>query len=271
MEPPTAPILKGVHAEDVRQFWERANAIANEESRAPGKIEGGRWVRIVNLTSDVGKGLNGKVGQVLNETPTNNKNEGRYPILIDGQKKAKLIKQENFENIQLDEMVQTCRIASKGESSVGFFIDTLLFPKDHSMFHQCNPNGNSRVMMHCGLNLMVQRVKPYIPLNERVDYDNQWATFLMINPNDGFAPMDWQSYVGPVLVYRPGGLDCNVDDMTVVNDYLNELLDVFADEGQKETRKWINKEFFQSFARRNQSDHEENGCFLNLHIIDRAI
>ncbi len=28
MEPPSAPILEGVHAEDVRQFWDRANVIA---------------------------------------------------------------------------------------------------------------------------------------------------------------------------------------------------------------------------------------------------
>ena len=34
-------------------------------------------------------------------------------------------------------------------------------------------------------------------------YDNQFGTYMLIDVEDGFAPPEWQSYVGPVLAYRP--------------------------------------------------------------------
>jgi len=198
-----------------------------------GRVEGGRWVRLIGLTSSSGQLLNGKVGQVLNDEPNA---DGRFQILIDGYSKAKLIKASNFDDVPRNDLVKTCRFMAMGEGWGNFvkqkgigevgFHKVLLFPRDHSMFTKCFRGGNVPVMRLLGLSLIMQKVEPYTDLSEFGKADNQKATYMMIDPHNGFAPWEWQSNVGPVLVFRPGGLDLSYDDMIAINSYFYHIIDM---------------------------------------------
>lgn len=210
-----------------------------------GVVEGGSWVRITGLQSAAGEKLNGKVGQLLNETQNA---DGRFQIKIDGDtSKVKLIKATNFIPVPRDELVKTCRLSARGEDTITEH-KVLLFPADHSMFTTCNLNGNVPVMKLCGLPLFVKKVKPYRYLSDFGAADNQRATYLMIEPHNGFAPHQWQNNVGPVLVYRPGGLDLSYHDMVCVNTYFFEILDEYSE--RHDPMRWLNQDFFQRIARR---------------------
>ena len=51
---------------------------------------------------------------------------------------------------------------------------------------------------------------------------------MMIEPVSGFAPPQWQAYIGPVVVWRPDGA-VSSHDMALLNDYLSELLDRYSE------------------------------------------
>jgi len=225
-----------------------------------GAVEGGRWVRITGLTSAAGQKLNGKVGQVLNTTPNNE--DGRLQVKIDGDTSSgKLIKEANITDVPRNELVKTCRLSARGEGSV-LEHKVLLFPKDYSMFTNCNPKGDSPVMARCGLPLAVKQVNPYKDLSDFGATDNQRATYLMIDPITGFAPYQWQTKVGPVLVYRPDGLDLNFYDMVCVNTYFFEIIDLYAREpGTYDPMKWVNPTYFQRIVRR---ERDQFNWILNI-------
>jgi hypothetical protein len=168
-----------------------------------GKVEGGvRWVTIQNLQSEVGKKLNGNVGKVLTEQVDA---EGRHQVQVDGISSGiKLMKEENLEPVAEADLVRVYRLACDGARARH---ETLVFPKQHSLFHnEHTPQGNSPVMALCGFPLIVRKTKPRSnTLRDQADYDNQWATWMKIDPNDGFSPPDCQSFVGPVYVYHPNG------------------------------------------------------------------
>ena len=59
---------------------------------------------------------------------------------------------------------------------------------------------------------------------DRADFDNQFVTYLMVDPITGFAPMEWQSFVGPAMVWRASGLPFSADDAYLVHEYLSTLM-----------------------------------------------
>ena len=58
--------------------------------------------------------------------------------------------------------------------------------------------------------------------------DNQHATWLMIDPTTGFAPAEWQSGVGNVLVARADGEALETDTLGAITDYISDILDAFG-------------------------------------------
>ena len=53
---------------------------------------------------------------------------------------------------------------------------------------------------------------------------------MMINLQTGLAPAEWQSHVGPVVVWREQDSgDVSMDDMCLLNDFLDGLLDRYSD------------------------------------------
>lgn len=244
---------------------------ANKQDAKLGEVEGGRWVRIRGLQSSNGRKLNGKVGQILKEETTE---DGRFPCKIDGDSlcKGKLIKASNLLDVPRDEMVKTYRLPARGEGPVD---KTLLFPKSHSMFTQCSPNGNAPAFTLCGYPLVVERVEPYVPLHELVDKNNQRATYIMVEPHNGIAPWEWMDDVGPVVVYRPGGLDFGHVDMNAILNFLRELLDKYAVGPNFNPMTWLNPRHFEKFVQREKQEAAKDdymcSSLQHLNILDEDV
>ena len=98
---------------------------------------------------------------------------------------------------------------------------------------------------------------------------NLLRSWFMIEPSSGFAPMEWQSFVGPVLIWRPGGAPStpstpdrpdrpiarspsgawpasilgrffageklSTNDVVLLNSYVSHLLDCFGDGSDDES------------------------------------
>ena len=71
--------------------------------------------------------------------------------------------------------------------------------------------------------------------------DNQHATWLMIDPITGFAPAEWQSHVGNVLVARADGEALETNTLAAITDYISDILDAFGN-GVGAARKYYNKD-----------------------------
>ena len=198
-------------------------------------------------------------------TETTNNDDGRYQVHVDGIKDIRLIKPDNLQDIPAENLVKVCRIPCGGERGEP---EVLLFPKSHSLFRDNNNRGNSPAMALCGLPLIVKQTTPRRRLQEPVDYDNQWATWLMIEPMSGLAPPKWQSYVGPVLVYRPNALDLSVDDMVVIHDFLYELMDCYGDGPDFEPQSELNPDSFHEHV--SNFKDEMKGLTI-LDTLDRGV
>mmetsp|Transcript_35999 Transcript_35999/g.36450 ORF Transcript_35999/g.36450 Transcript_35999/m.36450 type:complete len:160 (-) Transcript_35999:37-516(-) len=97
-----------------------------------------------------------------------------------------------------------------------------------------------------GFSLYVTKVTPRSKLTSPSDFDNQWVTYMMIDPQSGLAPPRWQTRVGPVIVWRDpsdngnigrsnsnsnssSAVDISSDDMCLFNDFLDGLLDQYSE------------------------------------------
>jgi len=188
-----------------------------EEARDP--LGRHRWVRLVGLRTSE---LNGKLAEIL--VPPNE--DDRLGVRVEGGSRRVLIKRANLQPIPDDETVRVCRLAAGGEHRfVGGYIQDTRWPlaKLETMPYDVSP-----VSTKLGFPLRVTRVEPRSELRERVAYDNQWATFLMIQTQSGIAADTWQSHVGPVVVWRPDG-PVSSDDMCLFNDFLSGLLDQYSE------------------------------------------
>ncbi|KAL3929776.1 MAG: hypothetical protein SGARI_004658 [Bacillariaceae sp.] len=233
----------------------------------PPHVEGGvRW-------SDAGKKLNGKVGKV---TTSEVNEEGRHSVEVEGTKGTKLMKEGNIVDIPVSDLRCVCRKNCLGEEGGEFFIDTLLFPRQHSLFQNNQLQGNCPVMSLCGFPLVVKKATPRTKLYERADYDNVMATWMMVDPNTGLAPMQWQSGVGPVYVYRPNG-DGHVtaDDLELVHDYCSMLLDGYGEGDLFDPKEEVSLDRFKEYVSETKSDRDADGRSLMgltiLAAIDREM
>ena len=174
-----------------------------------------RWVRLQNLQTTA---LNGKYAEVLVLA----NQDTRLGVRVQEAAARKLIKQVNLMAIADEETVRVCRIAAKGEESfVGGYIQDTRWP---FAILESMPWTVSPISARLGFPLRVTRVNARSKLSHRGDFDNQWATYMLIDERSGFAPDEWQAFVGPVVVWRPDG-DVSSDDMCLLNDFLSSLLD----------------------------------------------
>eukprot|EP00747_Dinoflagellata_sp_TGD_P070917 gnl/TRDRNA2_/TRDRNA2_156803_c0_seq1.p1 gnl/TRDRNA2_/TRDRNA2_156803_c0~~gnl/TRDRNA2_/TRDRNA2_156803_c0_seq1.p1 ORF type:complete len:299 (+),score=46.88 gnl/TRDRNA2_/TRDRNA2_156803_c0_seq1:57-953(+) len=173
----------------------------------------GRWVTIDGLQA--APYLNGLMGEVVQSENA----AGRLGVRL-REYGSKLIKRANLStcaNVQ-----KVCRLACHGEHLSG--AHTWAWP---TSILESLPAERSCLSELIGVPLNIARVEPDRVLNDGADYDNQWATFLMIDPASGFAPDDWQAYVGPVVVWRPDGKNFTADDMCLVHEFISDLLDCY--------------------------------------------
>ncbi|KAJ6587146.1 hypothetical protein DFH09DRAFT_869407, partial [Mycena vulgaris] len=87
------------------------------------------------------------------------------------------------------------------------------------------------VSAQVGLPIVIYRHLQEDPLSMDRDpgLDNQRATFLMIDPESGFAPPQWQMCVGSVTVMRQDGKPLTRQSIETIWMYHDHLLDLFGD------------------------------------------
>ena len=132
----------------------------------------------------------------------------------------------------------------------------------------------SAVSVLLGFPLHVSRVEPRSKLAERIDFDNQWATWMMIEPVSGFAPPQWQAHVGPVVVWRPDadGGAVSSQDMKLFHDFLSTALDRYSDgdvvpERDLTPEAWAESKrclLYSSPVNKAGTFYHENGVFIPL-------
>lgn len=95
---------------------------------------------------------------------------------------------------------------------------------------------------------------------ERAALDNQWATYFLIDPTSGFAPIAWQSAVGPVVLFRPGGAAISIKQVCCMESFLDRLLDVFSDVAPGALLERMTPLHFGRFAASFNAEHDDLGC-----------
>lgn len=102
----------------------------------------------------------------------------------------------------------------------------------------------SHVLKVCGMELIVEKTSFLCDHITKKDYENQDATYLMINPGHGFADIKWQDFVGPVVLFRKDKKDFTLHEYEKINEFFYDLIDAFPDGSQ---RTMISKTYFDSY------------------------
>ena len=219
-----------------------AESAEEERLRVKDPFAVGRWVTIQKLHKDIS--LNGGVGMIIKAANENN----RLGIRILGAG-DKLVNIENSVPFADDELVKLARYGARGERSKATQgVQTWCWP---TCILQHLPMEVSPVSQLIGFPLCVARVKP--PLDkfiDRADFDNQFVTYLMIDPYTGFAAPEWDSFVGPAVVWRSSGLPFSADDAFLVHDYLCTLMEKYGS-GHVKIRRDITPAAFLRSKRRS--------------------
>ena len=81
-----------------------------------------------------------------------------------------------------------CQYISTGQPFGPF--ESQWYPREHPMF-LVKDDGNSPVLKRCGFPLVVVRFPYNRKIHPRKHYDNQFATYMLIDAHSGFAPKVW--------------------------------------------------------------------------------
>mmetsp|Transcript_18677 Transcript_18677/g.63297 ORF Transcript_18677/g.63297 Transcript_18677/m.63297 type:complete len:246 (+) Transcript_18677:2-739(+) len=200
-----------------------------DSTKAPASPEFpvGTWVMIDGLQSELGRTFNGSCGEVTDPPMGLRVPEGRVAVWVDGADCDPVaLSVGKLTRVAQEDMCCYVRLSCRGEKDC--FAEHLYLPRVHSMFTSAPPLGTCEVFEDL-VPLCCVKTEPKVPLRDRASYDNQWATWFMIKRSDGFAPPEWQSFVGPVYLFRPGGLDLSIDDLSAMNMFVSQLLDMYSD------------------------------------------
>ncbi|KAI4176327.1 MAG: hypothetical protein LQ343_001065 [Gyalolechia ehrenbergii] len=70
---------------------------------------------------------------------------------------------------------------------------------------------------------------------------NMHATWLMISPDHGFAPPEWQRGIGDCLVARADKEPLDSATLAAITDYVSDIIDAFGDD---QDRSVIERRFY---------------------------
>lgn len=90
---------------------------------------------------------------------------------------------------------------------------------------------------------------------ERQPLDNQIATYLNIDLTSGFAPSEWQSYVGTIIVARADKKPLITQHVEAVWMYCDLILDRFGDGGIP--TKLYNRDAFEKWFQKYRTERQE--------------
>ena len=113
----------------------------------------------------------------------------------------------------------------------GFFQNVTVRKDGKGLFDEIDPQrGTCPVLATAGVPCVLRRLEGAAEnCSSKADFDNQWATYFMIEPSSGFAPPAWQDNVGPTIMYKADGTDLTEDDVCVLNDCVSTMLNQYAE------------------------------------------
>ncbi|OQE40079.1 hypothetical protein PENCOP_c006G08613 [Penicillium coprophilum] len=88
--------------------------------------------------------------------------------------------------------------------------------------------------------------------------DNQSITYIHIDPKTGFAPPEWQSGVGSVIVARKDKKDLPLEHYETIWMYCDRILD-YSGNGIGEPECWYNRKEFERWFASYQRNEVRNG------------
>ncbi|KAJ7280059.1 hypothetical protein C8J57DRAFT_119436 [Mycena rebaudengoi] len=83
--------------------------------------------------------------------------------------------------------------------------------------------------------------------SNRADLDCQIATYLAINPRSGFAPAEWQSGVGTVIVARKDKKPLSMQHLEGFWMYNDAILDEFGNGDGIRESQWYSRERYEDW------------------------
>ncbi|KAI0702302.1 hypothetical protein BC835DRAFT_1411127 [Cytidiella melzeri] len=107
-----------------------------------------------------------------------------------------------------------------------------------------------------GLPLLIHRELEEVPVNVRndADKDNQAVTYLMIDPETGYAPPRWQKNIGPVTIVRADHKPLTPVAFEMIWMFCDRVLDRFGD-GPEFAMRLYKKEEFNKFCEQYKEDY----------------
>lgn len=218
----------------------------------------GRWVVLRGSKREEFNGCIGMITENINEN-------GCVGVRIQ-HVGHKLVRAHNLQPFAEEELVKITRCSADGEgscisSSAYAGVRTWLWPRCalENLAHEISP-----VSCRIGIPLCVAKMEPSCGLKERRQWDNQLATYLMIDAGTGFAPDRWQSFVGPIAVWRESFQPFSSDDFWLVHNFLCDLLDKYAEGTMRLGRDVTPEAFGQSkqmrldFEQQNPEDVDQS-------------
>ncbi|KAL9030139.1 MAG: hypothetical protein Q9196_001713 [Gyalolechia fulgens] len=83
------------------------------------------------------------------------------------------------------------------------------------------------------------------------DEDNMHATWLMISPDHGLAPPEWQRGVGDCLVARADKEPLDTSTLAAITDYVSDIMNAFSDDQEPSVieRRFYDRKKLDRFIR----------------------
>ena len=118
---------------------------------------------------------------------------------------------------------------------------------DDPIFDECSP---SKVMKLCGIPLSLKQMK--------AGSDNQWCTYLMIDPISGFAPYPW-SDCGQIFLCRQDRMPVTPEHIYQLGDFISNIISEFGGDNDEHIHKRsMTKKSFLKFLQ-----HHLDGSYFN--------
>jgi len=131
--------------------------------------------------------------------------------------------------------------------------------KSPSEMNQVYLDPNDPVFDQAALSPAINRCGiPLCLLPIRAGENNQWCTFLMIDPITGWAPNQYQS-LGTVLLLRRDRMPVTKAHVYQLGDFINNILDCFGGNDDKNIHKtMMTREAFITFLVQNKKGYYRN-------------
>jgi hypothetical protein len=134
------------------------------------------------------------------------------------------------------------QIESPIPSRYNFKITELQLPENDLLFCDCDL---SPIMSLIGIPIKISCMDKKI--NKLQRKDNQFITYLMINPDSGFADDKWQGKVGKVILSREDKQPITKDFTHAMSAYFCELIEDFGN--GKVPKDKMNKQYFDNILK----------------------